>query len=49
LSWWAVTALAAAGAIVAGWPVAEMAFVRYIPVTADSGTISDPLSGIGDG
>ena len=47
LSWWAVTALAAAAAVVAGWPAAEMAFVRYTPVTAHSGTISDPLSGIG--
>jgi hypothetical protein len=47
LSWRAVTALAAAGAVVAGWPAAEMAFVTYTPVTADSGTISDPLRGIG--
>jgi hypothetical protein len=47
LSWRAVTALAAAGAVVAGWPAAEMAFVTYTPVTADSGMISDPLRGFG--
>jgi hypothetical protein len=53
LSWRAVTALAAAAAILAGWPAAEVASVTYTPITANSGTISDPLSGIdgwlGDG
>jgi len=53
LSWRAVTALAAAAAILAGWPAVEVAFVRYTPMTANSGTISDPLSGsegwLGDG
>jgi hypothetical protein len=53
LSWRAVTALAAAAAILAGWPAVEMAFVRYIPTTAHSGTLSDPLAGsegwLGDG
>jgi hypothetical protein len=48
-----VTALAAAAAILAGWPAVEVAFVTYTPITASSGTISDPLSGIdgwlGDG
>ena len=47
LSWRAVTAIAAAAAILAGWPAVEVAFVRYTPVTASSGTISDPLSGSG--
>ncbi len=47
LSWRAVTALAAAAAILAGWPALEVAFVTYTPITASSGTISDPLSGIG--
>ena len=47
LSWRAVTALAAAAAILAGWPAVEVAFVTYTPVTANSGTISDPLSGSG--
>ena len=46
LSWWAVTALAAAAAILAGWPAVEVAFVTYTPITANSGTISDPLGGI---
>jgi hypothetical protein len=41
-----VTALAAAAAILAGWPAVEVAFVTYSPITANSGTISDPLSGI---
>lgn len=53
LSWRAVTALAAAAAILAGWPAVDVAFVTYSPIGADSGTISDPLSGIegwlGDG
>ncbi len=47
LPWRAVTALAAAAAILAGWPAVEVAFVTYTPVTANSGTISDPLAGIG--
>jgi hypothetical protein len=46
LSWWAITALAAAAAILAGWPAVEAAFVTYTPITANSGTISDPLGGI---
>jgi hypothetical protein len=46
LSWQAVTALAAAAAILAGWPAVEVALVTYTPATANSGTISDPLSGI---
>jgi hypothetical protein len=46
LSWRAVTALGAAAAILAGWPAVEVAFVTYTPITANSGTISDPLSGI---
>jgi hypothetical protein len=37
--------LAAAAAILAGWPAAEMASVTYTRLTANSGTISDPLSG----
>jgi hypothetical protein len=53
LSWPAVTALAAAAAIVAGWPAVEVAFVRYTPITAHGGAISDPLAGsegwLGDG
>jgi hypothetical protein len=47
LSWRAVTALAAAGVILAGWPAVEVAFVRYTPITANSSRISDPLAGIG--
>jgi len=46
LSWRAVTALAAAAAILAGWAAAEVASVTYTPITANSGTISDPLSGM---
>jgi hypothetical protein len=46
LSWRAVTALAAAAAILAGWPAVEVASVTYTPLTANSGTISDPLSGM---
>jgi len=46
LSWWAITALTAAAAILAGWPAVEVAFVTYTPITANSGTISDPLGGI---
>ena len=46
LSWRAVTALAVAAAILAGWPAAEVAAVTYTPLTANSGTISDPLSGM---
>jgi hypothetical protein len=46
LSWRAVTALAAASAILAGWPAVEMAFVKITSGTANSGTISDPLWGI---
>jgi len=53
LSWRAVTALAAAPAILAGWPAVEMAFITYTPVTGTSGTISDPFWGsegwLGDG
>ena len=53
LSWRAVTALAAAAAILAGWPAVEAWSVTYTPVTANSGTISDSLAGIegwlGDG
>ena len=53
LSWRAVTALAAAAAILAGWPAVDVAFVTYTPINGNSGTISDPLSGIdgwlGDG
>jgi hypothetical protein len=53
LSWRAGTALAAAAAILAGWPAVEVAAVTYTPVTANSGTISDSLSGsegwLGDG
>jgi hypothetical protein len=53
LSWPTVTALAAAAAILAGWPAVEVAFVRVIPMTANSGRISDPLAGsegwLGDG
>jgi hypothetical protein len=53
LAWRAVTALAAAAAILVAWPAVEVAFVRYTPLTANSGRISDPLSGIegwlGDG
>jgi hypothetical protein len=47
LSWRAVTALAAAAAILAGWPAVEVAFVRYTPITAHGGAISDPLAGSG--
>ena len=36
LSWRAVTALAAAAAILAGWPAVRPAFVTYTPVTANS-------------
>ena len=36
----------AAVAILAGWPAAEVAAVTYTPLTANSGTISDPLSGL---
>jgi len=46
LSWRAVTALAAAAATLAGWPAVEVATVTYNPITANSDTISDPLSGI---
>ena len=46
LSWRAVTALATAAAILAGWPAAEFASVTYTRLTANSGTISDPLSGL---
>ena len=46
ISWRAVTALAVAAAILAGWPAAEVAAVTYTPLTANSGTISDPLSGL---
>lgn len=46
LSWRAATALTAAAAILAGWPAVEVATVTYSPITANSGTISDPLSGI---
>jgi len=53
LSWRAVAALAAAAAILAGWPAVEAASVRYTPITAGSGTISDALAGtegwLGDG
>jgi len=53
LSWRAVTALAAAAAILAGWPTVEVSFVTYTPIGANSGTISDPLSSsegwLGDG
>jgi hypothetical protein len=53
LSWRAVTALAAAAAILAGWPAVEVSFVTYTPVGANSGMISDPLSSsegwLGDG
>ena len=41
-----MTALAAAAAILAGWAAAEVASVTYTPITANSGTISDPLSGM---
>ena len=41
-----MTALAVAAAILAGWPAAEVAAVTYTPLTANSGTISDPLSGL---
>ena len=44
LSWRAVTALAGAAAILAGWPAVEVAFVTRTPITANSGTISDPLA-----
>jgi len=46
ISWRAVTALAVAAAILAGWPAAEVAAVTYTPLTANSGTISDSLSGL---
>ena len=46
LSWWAIAALTAAAAILAGWPAVQVAFVTYTPITANSGTISDPLGGI---
>jgi hypothetical protein len=46
LSWRAAAALAAAAAILAGWPAAEVAPVTYTRLTANSGTISDPLSGM---
>ena len=53
LSWRAVTALAAAAAILAGWPAVEAWSVTYTPVTAHCGAISDSLAGIegwlGDG
>jgi hypothetical protein len=45
LSWRAVTALAAAAAIVAGRSAVETAFIRYTPRPGALGTISDPLSG----
>jgi hypothetical protein len=44
LSWRGATALAAAAAILAGWPAVEVAFVRYTPTGANSGVISDPLA-----
>jgi hypothetical protein len=46
LSWPAAAALTAAAAIVAGWPAVQVATMTYHPVTANSGTISDPLWGI---
>jgi hypothetical protein len=46
LSWRAAAALAAAAAILAGWPAAEVAPVTYTRLTANSGTISDPLSSV---
>ena len=46
LSWRAATALTAAAATLAGWPAVELATVTYSPITANSGRISDPLSGI---
>ena len=53
LSWRAVTALAAAAAILAGWPAVEVSFIRYTPIGDGAGFISDPLSGsegwLGDG
>jgi len=41
------SAVAAAAAIVAGWPAVEVAFVRYTPITAHGGAISDPLADSG--
>jgi fructose-specific phosphotransferase system IIC component len=41
-----VTALTVAAATLAGWPAVEVASVRYTPITANSGTISDSLAGI---
>jgi len=53
LSWRAVTALAAAAAILAGWPAVEVSFITYTPIGDGAGFISDPLSGsqgwLGDG
>jgi hypothetical protein len=53
LSWRAATALAAAAAILAGWPAVEVSFMTYTPIGASAGRISDPLSGsegwLGDG
>jgi hypothetical protein len=45
LSWWAVLPLTAAAVILAGWPAVEARAVRYTSVTANSGRISDSLSG----
>jgi hypothetical protein len=45
LSWRAVTAFAAAPAILAGRSAVETAFIRYTPRPGTFGTISDPLSG----
>jgi hypothetical protein len=46
VSWRAVTALAVAAAILAGWPAAEVAAVTFTPLTANTGTISDSLLGM---
>jgi hypothetical protein len=53
LSWRAVTALAAAAAILAGWPAVEVSFTTYTPIGPNVDFLSDPLSGsegwLGDG
>jgi len=46
LSWWALPALAAAAAILAGWPALEVWSVKYTPITVTASSVSDSLSGI---
>lgn len=46
LSWWALPALAAAAAILAGWPAVEAWSAQNTPITVTATSVSDPLSGI---